>query len=75
MAYDMIRHMRADKDPLDHLEELTGVFSTINSELLRYVLHTKMPLEKLIRYELAIRGYDKDHRWIGFDRAEEIWLV
>jgi len=28
----------------------------------------------LIRYELAARGYDKDHKWVGFEKAEEVWL-
>jgi hypothetical protein len=34
----------------------------MNGKLLRFLLHTKIPLEKLIRHELASRGYDKNHR-------------
>ncbi len=74
MTYDMIRHIKMDEDPLRHLEELTGVFAIMDVELLRFILHAKIPLEKLIRYELAGRGHDKNHHWVGFDKAEEIWL-
>jgi hypothetical protein len=74
LNYDIIRHIKMDKNPLRHLEELLGVFSVMDGELLRYILHGKIPLEKLIRYELASRGFDENHDWIGFDRAEEIWL-
>lgn len=53
-------------------EDVYGTFATVDGELLRYILHTKIPLEKLIRYELASRGFDENHRWCGFERAEEI---
>lgn len=74
MDYNEIRHIKMDYDPLPHWEELTGIFTVIDGELLRFMLHSKIPLEKLIRYELASRGYDENHKWIGFDKAEEIWL-
>ena len=74
MNYDMIRHIKGDEDPIIQWEELTGVFSVMDGELLRYILHAKIPLEKLIRYELAIRGFDKNHVWCGFDKSQEIWL-
>jgi len=74
MSYDHIRHIRMDKEPLPHWEEITGMISTMDGEILRYLLHSKIPLEKLIRHELASRGFDKNHRWIGFDKANEIWL-
>jgi hypothetical protein len=74
MTYDDIRHIKMQYDPLRHWEDLTGTFSVMDGELLRFVLHTKIPLEKLIRHELASRGYDENHRWIGFDKASEIWL-
>ena len=74
MNFDEIRHIRMDKNPLPHLSEIIGIFSVMDGELLRYILHSKIPLEKLIRYELAIRGYDKNHRWCGFAKAEKIWL-
>ena len=74
LSYDVIRYIRMDNNPLPHLEELIGQFSTMDGELLRYIIHSKLPLEKLIRFELAGRGYDQDHRWCGFDKAETIWL-
>ena len=74
MNYDEIRHIRMDYDPLPHWEELTGTFSVMNGELLRFILHAKIPLEKLIRHELAGRGYDETHLWCGFDKASKIWL-
>lgn len=74
LSYDELRHIKMDKDPLHHWEELCGTFSVMNGEILRYILHTKIPLEKLIRYELAIRGHNEDHHWVGFEEAERIWL-
>lgn len=74
MSYTDIRHIRMENDPLPHWENIIGMFSVMDGEILRYILHTRLPLEKLLRSELAGRGYDKDHRWCGFERAEEIWL-
>ena len=74
MTYDDIRHIKMQYDPLPHWEDLTGVFSVMDGELLRFILHAKIPLEKLIRHELAGRGYDENHRWCGFDKASDIWL-
>ena len=74
MSYDMIRKLRSDNDPAPPWEELMGAFSVLNGEILRYILHAKIPLEKLIRYELAARGYDENHNWCGFEKAEEFWL-
>ncbi len=74
ISYDDIRHIRMDNNPLPYWEELFGMFSTADGEILRYILHTKIPLEKLIRHELAGRGFDENHRWCGFDKANKIWL-
>jgi len=74
LSYEQIRHIRMDREPLPHLEAITGKFSVMDGEILRFILHTKIPLEKLIRFELASRGYDENHRWCGFDKAQEIWL-
>ena len=64
-----------DEDPLHHWEDIRGVFSVVDGELLRYILHTKIPLEKFIRFELAIREYDEHFNWVGFDKSERIWLT
>lgn len=74
LNYDELRHIRMDKEPLPSLAEIIGTFSVMDGELLRFILHSKIPLEKLIRYELSMRGHDKNHRWCGFEKAEEIWL-
>ncbi len=74
MDYGHIQHIASDEDPLHHWEDIRGMFSIMDGEILRYILHAMIPLEKFIRYELASRGFDKDHKWCGFDKAEEIWL-
>lgn len=74
MSYDDIRHIRMDQEPLLHWDSIIGLFSVADGEILRYILLAKIPLKKLIRHELAGRGYDKDYRWCGFDKAREIWL-
>ena len=74
MKYRHIKQIRMDDNPLSHWEELTGMFSVAHGEILRFILSAKIPLEKFIRYELASRGYDKDFKWVGFEKAEAIWL-
>ncbi|WP_417197749.1 hypothetical protein [Bizionia sp.] len=74
MSYDMIRHIRMDRDSLPFWDAIIGMFSVADGEILRFIIHTKLPLERLIRHELAGRGYDENHRWCGFDKASEIWL-
>jgi hypothetical protein len=73
MTFKQIRHIKMDRNPLPHWEMLS-IFSTMDGEILRYILHADIPLKKLIRFELAARGYDKNHRWCGFEEAEKIWL-
>ncbi len=75
MKYEHIREISKDDDPLYHWEEIRGLFSSFDGELLRYILHAKIPLEKFIRYELASRGFDEDHNWCGFEKAKKIWLT
>ena len=36
------------------------MFSVAHGETLRFILNTKIPLKRFIRYELACRGYDKN---------------
>lgn len=74
MTYDNIRHIKMEPDALPFWDAITGMFSIADGEILRFILHAKIPLEKLIRHELAGRGYDENHRWCGFDKASEIWL-
>lgn len=74
MGYSHIKHIAMDENPLRHWEEIRGIFSVLDGEILRYILHAKIPLEKLIRYELASRGFNENHLWCGFEKASDIWL-
>lgn len=74
LSYEDLKQIGMDEDPLHHWEELKGVFSTMNGELLRFILKMKIPLKRFIRYELANRGYDENNQWVGFDESIEIWL-
>jgi len=74
MDYNHIKHIRMQEEPLNHWEEIVGSIVTMHGELLRFILKYNVPLEKFIRLELANRGYDEDHKWVGFKKAEEIWL-
>lgn len=74
MSYEHIASIASDSDPLDDWEEIRGMFSTVHGETLRFILTTKLPLEKFLRYELACRGYDENFKWVGFDSAEALWL-
>lgn len=74
VSYKQLDTIRQDEEPLPFWTELIGLFSSTDGEILRFILENKIPLEKLIRHELALRGFDKNHRWCGFDKAREIWL-
>ncbi len=74
ISYEAIQELRTDDNPPKPWEEINGLFSTVDGELLRYIIKMKIPLEKLIRYELASRGYNEEHRFCGFEKAKEIWL-
>ena len=75
VEYGHIQSIRTDEKPLKHFEEITGAISSLDSEFLRYIIKMNLPIEKLIRYELAIRGYDENGNWVGFEKAKEIWLT
>jgi len=74
LNFKQLDAIRQDKEPLPFWESIIGIFSVIDGEILRYILESKIPLDKIIRHELALRGFDKNHRWCGFDRARGIWL-
>jgi len=75
MDYDHISLIAQDDNPLTHWEEIKGMFSSLDGEILRFILAKKIPLEKFIRHELASRGHDENHQWCGIDKAKEIWLT
>ncbi len=73
MDYKDIQAIRTDTEPLQHWENLSGVISTMDGNLLRFILAHNIPFEKFIRYELGCRGYDDTGKWIGFDASEQFW--
>ncbi len=75
LSYDEIRHIRMDANLLPHWEKIIGMVSVVDTEILQFILHSKIPFEKLIRDELAGRGYDENNRWCGFEKADKIWRV
>ncbi|NND76995.1 MAG: hypothetical protein HKN39_02285 [Flavobacteriales bacterium] len=74
MEFKHIEAIFTDTDPLPHWESIKGIFATQNGEILRFLLAMNIPIEKFIRYELASRGHDKDHKWCGFEQARKVWL-
>jgi hypothetical protein len=74
LSYKQLDSIRQDQEPLPFWEAIVGMISTADGEILRYILENKIPLDKIIRHELALRGFDENHRWCGFDKAREIWL-
>lgn len=75
MSYEHIKTIGSEHTPLYHWEEIMGLFSITHGEILRFILKYQVPLDRLIRYELACRGYDQQSKWVGFSKAEEIWLT
>jgi hypothetical protein len=73
ITYSHLDHIGMDTELLPHWESIRGIISVVDGEILRYILHNKIPIDRLIRHELALRGFDKNHRWCGFDKAREIW--
>lgn len=74
ISYQDISTIAKDAEPLSFWESIRGMFSIQNNELLMFMLEYNIPFELFIRYELACRGIDKHNRWIGFDKAEKVWL-
>ena len=74
VSYRELDVIRQDQELLPFWESILGIITVTDGEILRYILENEIPLDKIIRHELAGRGYDKNHRWCGFDKAREIWL-
>lgn len=74
MDYDHVKYIAIDEDPLSFWEEIRGMFSSCDGELLRFILKYHVPLNRFIRFELAARGYDTSGKWCGFEKAKTIWL-
>lgn len=74
LSYKQLDVIRQDQESLPFWESIIGMISIMDGEILRYILEHKIPLDKIIRHELALRGFNKDHRWCGFEKSREIWL-
>lgn len=74
MDYEQIQGIAMDPEPLPFWESILGMFSTIDDEVLRFILRYHVPLSTFIRFELAARGYDRDNRFCGFEQARKIWF-
>ncbi len=74
LSYDELSSIASDYDPLPFWEDIRGMFSTKDNHTLMLILDQKIPLEKIIRFELAGREYDENNIWVGYDKAKEIWL-
>lgn len=74
ISYEDISDIAKDTDPLLFWEDIQGMFSTVDNQILMFILKKKIPLEMFIHYELSCRGFDKNNRWIGFNASEKIWL-
>lgn len=74
LSYRQLDNVRQDRQVLPFWESIIAMVSVTDGEILRFILENKIPLDKIIRHELALRGFDKNHRWCGFDNAREIWL-
>ena len=74
LSYKELDAIRQDQELLPFWESIVGMVSVVDGEILRFILHNKIPIDRIIRHELASRGYDENHRWCGFDMARKIWL-
>lgn len=73
LSYERLEAIAKESYMLEHWENLLGKFSVMEAELLRFILLYKVPAEKLIRHQLANRGFDQNNQWVGFDASKEIW--
>jgi hypothetical protein len=74
LDFNHLKAIGSDFDPLPHWASIKGAFDTMKTRYLLFILDQKVPLEKFIRYTLASRGYDQKAEWIGFEKAEKLWL-
>ena len=51
------------------------LFSDVRSELLLAIEAGELDVLDLVRDQLAGRGFNRDGKWVGFDRSAEIFKV
>ncbi|MGJ8665153.1 MAG: hypothetical protein ACSHW7_02205 [Patiriisocius sp.] len=66
VSFKKLDSFRQDRELLSHWESIFGMVTIADGEILRYILHNKIPIDRIICHELALRGFDK---------AREIWLI
>lgn len=74
LDYFTVLDIRQELKPIPHWIKLLDMVSTADEEILRFVLYTKIPFERLIRFELARRCYDENHRLISHEESRALWL-
>ena len=75
MGYGAIHDIRCDADSLDHWEQVAGMVSVVDSEILRFLIICRVPIEKFMRHEPVIRGGGEYGNSVRFERTDEIWCV
>lgn len=73
LSYERLEAIAKESYILEHWENLLGKFSVMEAELLRFMVLYQIPVEKLIRHQLANRGFDHNNHWVGFENSKEIW--
>lgn len=73
LSYERLEAIAKESYILEHWENLLGKFSVMEAELLRFMVLYQIPVEKLIRHQLANRGFDQKNQWVGFKNAKAIW--
>jgi hypothetical protein len=51
------------------------IFSLTATQLLTEALKGEFDINYMVRRELANRGFDRDGKWIGFDKAKKLHRV
>lgn len=74
MDYRHILSIFMANAPLEHWTQLIGMLQIQSNEVLRFIIHLNIPLDKFIRFELASNGHDLNGKCCGFEKAKEIWL-
>ena len=74
LQYRDIRDLRLYKNPHEALAAILGIFSGLSNDCLMYILHAKIPLEKMVRDELTSRGRDQNGLRCDPQKAYMAWI-
>lgn len=73
MDPEVAHYIRHHPQPMEHWQEIIDMISSMDGDILRFILYTDIPLNTLIKEELAGRGYDNLGIWIGFEQSKALW--